>query len=97
VPFFFLPRPNNLPIADRRVDFFCSGEYLLWVVCLLGASLIMEYLTVLSTGFVALLAGGETLGGETPSGEVFRGEGWYDGDRDAGRDAERPAGELEPL
>jgi hypothetical protein len=57
----------------------------------------MEYLTVLSTGFVALLAGGETLDGETPSGEVFRGEGWYDGDRDAGRDAERPAGELEPL
>lgn len=71
LPVFFLPRPNNLPSADRSVDFFRSGESLLWVVCLLGTSLIIEYLTVLSTGFVALLAGGETPEGETPCGEVF--------------------------
>jgi hypothetical protein len=52
---------------------------LLWVVCLLGDSLTAEYLIVLRTGFVALLAGGEPRGGEprdgeTPSGEFLCGE-----------------------
>jgi hypothetical protein len=57
----------------------------------------MEYLMVLSTGFVALLAGGEALAGETDSGEVFRAEGPWGGDREAGRDTGRTAGVLGPL
>ncbi len=89
---FFL-RPNNLPSAERKVDFFLCGESLLWVVCLLGASLTTEYLTVLSTGFVALLSGGGILAGETARGELFRGDvDWWGGDRDAGRDSGRDAG-----
>ncbi len=70
-PGFFLPRPNNLPSADRKVDFFRCGESLLWVVCLLGESLIVEYRMVLRTGLVALLSGG---GIDTASGELFRGD-----------------------
>ena len=70
---------------------------MLWVVCLVGASLIMEYLIVLSTGFVALLAGGEARAGETDSGEALCGEGPWGGDRDAGRDAGRTTGVLGPL
>jgi hypothetical protein len=61
-------------------------------VCLLGASLTTEYLMVLSTGFVALLVGGEAREGEAARGEFFLGEGWFGGDRDAGRDAGRDGG-----
>ena len=81
LPAFFLPRPNNLPSADRMDDFLRLGEPLLWVVCLLGASLTTEYLTLLSGGFVALLTGGSTHAGETASGELFRGELFRGDDR----------------
>jgi hypothetical protein len=74
VPFFFLPRPNSLPRADRSVDFFRCGESILWFVFLLFESLIMEYLAALSAGLVALRAGGDTLEGDAPSGELLRGE-----------------------
>lgn len=70
-------------------------------VCLLAASLMVEYLTVLSAGFVALLAGGAAGDGEAAGGEDLCGEARLGGDReagrDAGRDSERPEGVLGPL
>lgn len=69
------------------MDFFRRGESLLGAVCLLVASLTMEYLTLLSGGFVALLVGGEAFDGESANGEVLREEGRLGGDRDVGRDA----------
>lgn len=94
-PVFFLPRPNNLPSADRRVDFFLCGASLLCDVCLLPTSLTTEYLTLFRTGFVALLVGAEVFGERSAKGGVFWEVSRFWGDREAGRDAVRFGGVLE--
>lgn len=81
---FFLPLPKIFSSADRNVDFFRTGVPC--VVCLLGVSLMTEYRTVLlSAGFVALLAGAETLDGDVLAGDVLLCSDLRDGDRDGVR------------
>ena len=57
----------------------------------------MEYLTVLSTGLVALLVGGEIRGGEFLGGEVLRVEDLKGGDPDCDRDGRRLTGVTAPV